>query len=265
MTFQPVIPTGGLVGWRFLQRTYDAQLQSYSASAINERETKYFFENIGKVRSAEDLVSDRRLLQVALGAFGLEGDLDNRFFIQKVLSDGTQADDALANKLADGRYRDFANAFGLGPGDARKTDSARAMEKIASDNLVARFEISVGETDDSMRIALFAQHALQEIATQGGSEDRKWFDLMGLPPLRNMMETALGLPTAFAQLDIDKQLEVFKVRLQRATGSSDLAQFAESEAVDKLTDTYLARNQIAQIQRVTSPAQTALILLGGGN
>ncbi|KIC40714.1 flagellar protein [Ruegeria sp. ANG-R] len=264
MTFQPVIPTGGLVGWRFLQRTYDAQLQSYSASAINERETKYFLEHIGKVRSAEDLVSDRRLLQVALGAFGLEGDLDNRFFIQKVLSDGTRADDALANRLADGRYRDFANAFGLGPGDVRKTASAKAMEQIASDNLVARFEISVGEADESMRIALFAQHALQEIATQGGSENRKWFDLMGLPPLRNMMETALGLPAAFAQLDIDKQLEVFKDRLLRATGSSDLAQFTESEAVDKLTDTYFARNQVKQIQSVTSPAQTALILLGGG-
>ncbi len=264
MTFQPVIPTGGLVGWRFLQRTYDAQFQSYSASGINERETKYFLENIGKVQSAEDLVADRRLLQVALGAFGLGGDLDNRFFVQKILSDGTQADNALANRLADGRYREFANAFGLGPGDIRKTGFASAMEKIAQDNLVARFEISVGESDDSMRVALYAQHALRDLASQEGSVNRKWFDLMGLPPLRSMMETALGLPTAFAQIDIDKQLEVFKERLQRVTGSSDLAQFSDSEAIKKLTDTYMARNQIAQFQQVTSPAQIALILLGGG-
>ncbi|WP_299985126.1 DUF1217 domain-containing protein [uncultured Ruegeria sp.] len=264
MTFQPVIPTGGIVGWRFLQRTYDAQIQSFSSSAVNEIETSYFLENIGNVRSAEDLVSDRRLLQVALGAFGLEGDLNNRFFIQKILSDGTQADDALANRLADSRYREFANAFGLGPGDVPKTSSVSAMEKIANDNLTARFEISVGEADESMRIALFTQHALQELAAQDGSENRKWFDLMGLPPLRSMMETALGLPRAFAQLDLDKQLVVFKDRLQRATGSSDLAQFTDNEAVEKLTDTYLARSQIAQIQSVTSPAQTALILLGGG-
>ncbi len=264
MTFQPVIPSGGLVGWRFLQRTYDAQLQSYSASGINERDARYFLDNIGKVKTAENLVSDRRLLQVALGAFGLEGDLDNRYFVQKILSDGTQADDALANRLADGRYRDFANAFGLGPGDVRKTGLVDAMEKIADDNLIARFEISVGEADESMRIALYTQHALRDLAGQGGSEDRRWFDLMGLPPLRRMMETALGLPSAFARLDIDKQLEVFKDRLQRVTGSSDLAQFTEGEAIDKLTDTYLARNQINQIQQTISPAQTALILLGGG-
>ncbi len=264
MTFQPVVPNGGIVGWRFLQRTYDAQLQSFSNSSINERETAYFLKNIGNVRSAEDLVADRRLLQIALGAFGLEDDLNNRFFIQKILSDGTQANDALANRLADNRYRDFAKAFGLGPGEIPKTSLVSAMEKIAEDNLTARFEISVGESDETMRIALFTQHALREIAQQGGSENRKWFDLMGLPPLRNMMETALGLPRSFAQLDLDKQLEVFKDRLHRAIGSSDLAQFKDIEAIEKLTDTYLTRSQIAQIQSVTSPAQTALILLGGG-
>ncbi len=264
MTFQPVIPTGGLVGWRFLQRTYDAQFQSYSASTVNERETKYFLDNISKARSAEDLVSDRRLLQVALGAFGLEQDLNNRFFIQKVLSDGTQADDALSNRLADDRYRELANAFGFGPGDVPKTNLVNAMRKVADDNLITRFEVSVGEQDETMRIALYTQYALSDIAERSGSEDRKWFDLMGLPPLRKMMETALGLPSAFAQLDIDKQLEVFKDRLQRITGSSDLSQFTDVQAVEKLTDTYLVRSQIAQLQNTISPAQTALILLGGG-
>lgn len=263
MTFQPIIPTGGLVGWRFLQRTYEAQFQSYSTSAVNERETKYFLENIGKVRTAEELVADRRLLEVALGAFGLEQDLNNRFFIQKVLSDGTQADDALANRLADKRYRDLADAFGFGPGAVPKTNLPSAMQAIADDNLTTRFEISVGEQDDTMRIALFTQHALPEIAEGTGSEDAKWFDLMGSPPLRSMMETALGLPSSFAQIDIDKQLDVFKDRLQRITGSSDLSQFADAEAVGKLTDTYLARSQIAQLQSTISPAQTALILLGG--
>ncbi|MEM9127018.1 MAG: flagellar protein, partial [Pseudomonadota bacterium] len=89
MTFQPVIPSGGVVGWRFLQRTYEAQIDSFSQSGVNQRETQYFLENISNVLTAEDLVSDRRLLQVALGAFGLEEDLDNRFFIQKILQDGT--------------------------------------------------------------------------------------------------------------------------------------------------------------------------------
>ncbi len=262
MTFQPVIPTGGLVGWRFLQRTYGAQLQTFSASAVNERDVDYFLKNIRTVQSAEDLVSDRRLLQVALGAFGLEGDLDNRYFIQKVLADGTKADDALANRLADSRYADFSAAFGLGPGDVRKTALITDMEKIAQNSIVARFETSVGEADDSMRIALYAQHALKDLADQSGSETKKWYDLMSLPPLRSMMETALGLPASFGQLDIDKQLEIFQDKLNRLTGSPDLSQFTDQEAIENLTDTYLARRQIADVQSTISPAQTALILLG---
>ncbi|SLN59526.1 DUF1217 domain-containing protein [Ruegeria meonggei] len=263
MTFQPVIPTGGIVGWRFLQRNYDTQLDRYASSAVNERETQYFLEKIAKVQSAEDLVSDRRLLQVALGAFGLEDDINNRYFIQKVLSDGTNADDALSNRLSDKRYREFSAAFGLGPGDVRKTGLITNMEEIARDNVVSRFEISVGESDETMRISLYAQHALSDLASQTGSADTKWFDLMGLPPLRSMMETALGLPSSFGRLDIDRQLEVFKDRLSSVTGSDDLAQFKDEAAVAQLTDRFLARSQIAQLQSAISPAQTALILLGG--
>ncbi|WP_170383894.1 DUF1217 domain-containing protein [Ruegeria atlantica] len=262
MTFQPVIPTGGIVGWRFLQRTYDAQLESFSSSAVNEREAKYFLDNIGKVQTAEDLVSDRRLLQVALGAFGLEDDIDNRYFIQKILSDGTSADDALSNRLADKRYREFSKAFGLGPGDVRKTGLKSNMEAIAQDNVVSRFEVAVGKSNETMRISLYARHTLSDLAAQDSGADTKWFYLMGQPPLRSMMETALGLPSSFSQLDIDKQLEVFKDRLSKLTGSDDLAQFADEAAVGKLTDQYLARSQIAQLQSTISPAQTALILLG---
>ena len=263
MTYQPVVPTGGVAGWRFLQRTYDVQLNSYSTSNINQRDTEYFLENIGKVETAEDLVSDRRLLEVALTAFGLEEDLNSTYFIQKVLSDGTQADDALANRLADSRYAEFADAFGFGPGDTPKTGLITNMEKIAQDNLVAGFEAAVGESNDSMRIALYTQHTLAELAAGDGTEDAKWFELMSQPPLRTMMETALGLPSSFAQLDIDKQLEVFKDKLSRTTGSGDLSQFTEPEAIGALTDRYLARDQINQLQSAISPAQTALILLGG--
>ena len=150
----------------------------------------------------------------------------------------------------------------MGPGEIRRTGLATFMEDIARDNDVSRFEVAVGESDETMRIALYAQHALVDLAGQSGSADTKWFDLMSLPPLRSMMETALGLPSSFAQLDIDRQLAVFKDRLSGVTGSDDLSQFTDEAAVAQLTDRYLARSQIAQLQSTISPAQTALILLG---
>ena len=70
--FQPIVPTGGLAGWRFLQRTYDTQFEAFSKSVSLQRDTDYFKENIAEATTAEALVSDRRLLTVALGAFGLQ-------------------------------------------------------------------------------------------------------------------------------------------------------------------------------------------------
>ena len=83
--FQPIIPSGGVAGWRFLQRTYDTQLETFGQSAQIQRETDHFKDTIASITSAEDLVADRQLLTVALGAFGLSDDIENRFFIKKML------------------------------------------------------------------------------------------------------------------------------------------------------------------------------------
>ncbi len=78
MTFQPVVPLGGYAGWAFLNRTQTAQQSAFDESATIVRQTSYFEENIGNITTAEDLVNDRRLLEVALGAFGLDEDINNK-------------------------------------------------------------------------------------------------------------------------------------------------------------------------------------------
>ncbi len=72
MSFQPVVPLSGYVGWRFLERTIDAQQEAFNTSQPIARATDYFREKIAQVRTADDLVADRQLLSVALGAFGLD-------------------------------------------------------------------------------------------------------------------------------------------------------------------------------------------------
>lgn len=163
--FNPIIPSSGLTGWRFLQRTYDNQLENFSNSSQISRNTEYFLEKIGEVKSAEDLTSDRRLLEVALGAFGLQDDIDNRYFITKILEEGTTADDSLANRFSDNRYRDFSAAFGLGPGETSQTGKEGFAEDLVARFQANSFEVSAGLQDDTMRIALYAQRVLVDLAT----------------------------------------------------------------------------------------------------
>ncbi|MBU2981208.1 DUF1217 domain-containing protein [Lentibacter algarum] len=258
MTFQPVVPTGGLAGWRFLQATLERQSEAFENSNEVKSDAAYFAENIGEATSAEALVSDRRLLSVALTAFGLQDDLDNKYFIRKVLEEGTDADDALANRLSDTRYREFSDAFGFGsiprirfPGFAEDV-----IDKFEDRS----FEVAVGEQNESFRFGLNLERELPGIAADDTSTDAKWYTVMGNAALRSVFETAFGLPSQFGQIDLEQQLEVFKDYAERRFGSSEVDQFTDPEKLDELVQLYFVQEQLSQGQ-TASGSSVALTLL----
>lgn len=260
MSFQPVLPSGGMTGWAFLQRTQTAQTEAFSNSPAISRKTGYFAENIASVRTAEDLVSDRRLLEVALGAFGLEDDINNQFFIRKVLEDGTLTTDALANKLTDDRYKNLSKAFGFGDFATPRTVLSGFAEEITSEYQRQSFAVAVGEQDQALRLALNMQHSLKDIAGGTSGDTAKWYRVMGNPPLRSVFEGALGLPGSFGRLDLDQQLGVFQDKTARVFGDETISQFTDSAALEKLAQTFLLRQQISDTSGLSS-AQAALTLL----
>lgn len=244
MTFQPVLPISGYAGWRFLQRTLPAQQQNFAQSPVIQRATDYFRENIGKVGSAQDLVADRRLLDVALGAFGLGEDIDAKAFVTRILTDGTVDDDALANRLSDKRYAEFSLEFGFGNGFNR-TGLPDFADKIIARYEARQFEEAVGAQDQDMRLALGLSDGLQTVLDGQSGSDARWFAVMGNPPLRKIIEGALGLPASIAQIDIEQQLDQFKSRAEATFGTSDLAELADVGSQDKMIRLYMARSQLA--------------------
>lgn len=261
MNFQPLLPATGIAGWNFLQATYDKQFDVFKNDSVLKRETDYFMENIGSVKTAEDLISNPRLLNVALGAFGLEEDSYKKAFLERIFQEGTEADDALANRMGDDRYVKLSEAFGFGPGQSLKTGDTKAMYDLVFTNQVQSFEAAVGEQDNAMRVAMFGEREVLNLAEDGSSVNTKWFNVMGQPALRELFETALGLPSSLAQIDLDQQLDVFKDKTQRMFGSEDLAVFSDPEKMEKLINTYLVRSEIADFQASVSSGTTALMLL----
>jgi len=262
MTFTPVIPQGGYGGWAFLTQTLSAQKRAFSADPTLQRDEAYFRDKIGSVSTAAQLVGDRRLLSVALKAFGLGADINNKYFIQKVLGDGTQSSAALANKLADKRYLQFSQAFGFGDGAVPNTKSAGFADTILGAYEDQGFQMAVGTQNDDMRLALNAQTQLASIAGQSSTDNTKWFTVMGSPPLRTVVQTALGLPQGFSNLDLDTQLSVLKSSSARQIGGTDFSQFSDPVNVGKLIRLFVVRSQ-AQSSTM-SPNSAALTLLQGG-
>ena len=261
MTFQPVLPASGLLGWRYLDRTMERQLETFGKSPANKRDTDYFMENIGAIKSAEELVGDRRLLRVALGAYGLQDDLQSKAFIQKVLEGGTENNRSLANRLADERYKSFADKFGFGNAAGAQTGAPGFGADIVSRFRAAQFEVAIGKSDDTMRLALNAKRELSELAGKSVSEKTKWFLILGNPPLRSVFEKALSLPKSFGQVDIEKQLETMQDLSSRRLDIDSLSDLSDAKKLDKFVERFLLQAQIAEFSQTYSPLNTALTLL----
>ncbi|WGW04668.1 DUF1217 domain-containing protein [Tropicibacter oceani] len=260
MSFQPVIVGSGLVGWQFLKATQDTQRQVFEKSADLVRDTDYFKENIGQIKTAEDLVSDRRLLRVALGAFGLQDDINNKFFIRKILEEGGADPQSLANKLSDDRYGAIASAFAFDSPVGARTQLSYFGDEIVAKYREQSFEVAVGDQDDSLRLALNFQRSLPELAEGSGGNDTKWFKVMGTTALRTVFETAMGLPSGFGQLDIDQQLEVFRDKAQSRFGVTEVSELADPEVMEKVVQTYLLQTQVQDFSQ-SSAGLVALSLL----
>lgn len=260
MTFQPVLPATGLVGWSFLKRTTETQEETLAQSPRVQRETTYFRQNIASVNTAEALVADRRLLGTALSAFGLQDDIDNKFFIKTILEQGGSSPDALANRLTDQRYRELASAFSFDQIEVQKTQSSDFAEELLEQALSNEFQVAIGEKDTDLRLALGLPSAISDIASRDISNDGKWFSVMGTPPVRAVFEAALNLPNSIGSLDIDRQLEVFKTQSQSIFGTDALEDFRESGLQETLTRKFLLSKEVASGNSLTS-GSTALTLL----
>lgn len=257
MTFAPVIPTSGYSGWKFLQRTLEKQQTTFAASGMIKRDDAHFREKIGQIRTAEDLVSDRRLLRVALGAFGLDADIDNRFFIRKVLEEGTLDDSSLANRLADSRYREFSKAFGFGDYSSPRTTLSDFPDEMLARYTSMQFEASVGDVNDDMRLALATQRELPVLAASSSKERTKWYSIIGSPSLSLAFQKALGLPRSIGSIDVDQQVTAYQSKARSLFGSSDPGIFADPARTEEFVRAMLLRSEVASY---TAPGKAAIAL-----
>ncbi|MEM8538510.1 MAG: DUF1217 domain-containing protein [Pseudomonadota bacterium] len=260
MSFQPVVPLTGYTGWRFLDRTLDNQQAAFNQSQPIARATDYFRANIGNVQTAADLVNDRQLLSVALGAFGLDEDINNRFFIQQILEGGTIDDDALANRLADNRYADFSRAFGFGDRTLPRTQLSAFPDEIINRYTDQQFARAVGEQNNDLRLALNVGDGITDIVDRASTNTGQWFSIMGNAPLREVFQTALGLPRSIASVDLDQQREIFEDRARSVLGTDQVADLTDPAQQERLIQLFLVRAEAAQISANSGP-NVALTLL----
>jgi hypothetical protein len=261
MSFQPVLPLSGFAGWSFLKKTMARQQAAQQSVPAQVRDETYFRDKIGKVKTAEQLVSDKRLLRIALTAFGLEADVNSKAFVQKILEGGTLKEGSLANKLADKQYQKFSAAFGFGDYSTPRTVISTFPDEILSQFRARTFETAVGDQNNAYRLAMNAEREVPALAARTTSETAKWYAVLGNTPMRNLFQTAFGLPSSFAAIDLDQQVSVMKEKAKATFGADTVSQFSQPAKMDALVRRFLFRSEIREIGSGTSPAAIALTLL----
>lgn len=262
--YQPTAVLGGYSGWLVLQRTEERQRAVFEQSPTLQRQIDYFRENIANATTAEALVKDRRLLSVALGAFGLGDEINKRAFIQRILESNTSNPASFANRLNDPRFKELAKAFGYGDLTAGTNVKLYSFQ----DNVIAKFktmefERALGNGDDDMRLAMNFRREIAKISSGASVDSAGWFQALGQLPVQEVLTTAFGLSEYFSQLDIDKQRALLEEKSLSLYGKKSAAVFNEPEVVDDVIRRFFMFRQIENGPSALTPGAGALTLLQG--
>ena len=123
--------------YQIITRDMSKSMQRVENQPLVKRDTEYFLENIGKVKTAEEFVDNYRLFNYAMKAFGLQDMAYAKAFMLKALNEGVSDPESFANKMTDKRYAEFVSAFNFADRGESAT-SYNVARDATMDNYIAR-------------------------------------------------------------------------------------------------------------------------------
>ena len=135
-------------------------------------QTTYFQANIGKVKTADDLIGNARLFTYAMSAFGLGDRAYAKGLMKRVLQQSVSSPTALAYKLNDPNILAFAKAFDFAKNGAQTTQSASLVQSTVDQYTQNALEKGQAQQNPGVGLALYFQRKAPAItsAASTGSE-----------------------------------------------------------------------------------------------
>lgn len=236
---------GTLSSYQQIARNLDKSLGTLSTRPDVKRDSDYFLANIRSVKSVDEFVGNDRLYRYAMTAFGLKDMIYGKAFMRKVLTEGLDNQKSFALQLADTRFREFAEAFNFARYGATATAFDRAQQGSVDRYLRIQLEADAGQKDEGLRLALYFQRK--------GPAVSSIFGLMGDQALYKVVQSVLGLPTAYSNTDIDKQAAFIGSKV-------DVADFKDPAKLDSFIARFAA---IWQAKSGTAAQSVPVIALAG--
>ncbi len=242
----PLQGLNSLVGLTLVDSTRNRQLETIRNSAQGSREIETFLERIGNIETVDQLLDDRELYVFVMKAYDLESEIFGTALVRKILKSDSSDPKALVNRLTDQRFKDLHADLGFLPNDAGNNNTIQpAWQNALVERFVERqfINIQAGQ-NETIGIALEFRKAAPNINSP--------FDFLKDAELSEFIRTAVGIPSASAGLNIDRQAALLEDRV-------DFEKLKDPKEVERLILRYIAIKDAEA--SINTPGNSALQLL----
>ena len=234
---------GTVAKYQQIVRNIDKTIGTVSQRPEIKREADYYLANIRNVKSVDEFMKNDRLYNFAMTAFGLKDMIYGKAFMKKVLTEGIDGSKSFALQLADPRFREFAENFNF----ARYGGTATAFERVQKGTvdryMRVQLEADAGKADEGLRLALYFQRKASSVASAYG--------LMADAALYKVVQTALGLPAAYSNADVDTQAAFLRTKI-------NVEDFKDPVKLDNFITRFTAKWQAANGNATANVPQIGL-------
>jgi hypothetical protein len=225
-----------------------ADLDAYAERSDVKAAVDEFRTEIAEVTSSAGFVAKPRAYNFVLRAYGLESYKKNVDLVLRTLNEPATSRSSPAAQ--DKRFKDMAEGLSfIGRSSLPGTSDPAFVDDVVERYVRVQFERAIGETDITMRHALYAQRILPKVTSA--------YQITGDMALRQFVFPAVGLPVDTSQ-DVDRLASTVKQKVE-------MGKLGDADYLGKLTRRFFAQSAgSATAIGGTSPAATALTLLASG-
>jgi len=191
--------------YRLIAGNLTRSLTTLSKDPEIARESKFYLENIGAIKTVDDFIKNDRVYRFAMKAFGLDDMIYAKAFVRKVLTEGVSDSKAFANTLTDTRFKELATTLNFAANGEAATATADARQGTVDRFVRLTLEQRSGEQNEGVRLALYFARKAPSITKPIG--------ILADKALLKVAQTALNIPAETSLMDIDRQAEMYAKRI----------------------------------------------------
>ena len=104
----------GVAGWKILQSKKVTDFTAFAKDPGLQRDIAYLREKLPTKLTAKDLLTDHRLQEMVLTAYGLDSQIGMNALMQKVLDSDPNDSGSVAARMVDNRYKELSSTLNYG-------------------------------------------------------------------------------------------------------------------------------------------------------